>query len=1064
MPGRRTPSRRGGTPIGGDTPAALGSLVLSDSAINLNLYAGDAAREFTDVGQTFTLSNGGPGNWNNPQYSVGYSGTTGWLSFTVTNVNGEFLFVPVVDGTSLTASTQVATVTITDTRVSNSGQTVTVTALVAAQSPTMSAFPSSLSFSMVDETDPGTAQTATISNATGLGTLATPTAGTITGAGAAYIDSVGFSGPAGGPYTMTVTPTALGGTVGGPYQAIIPVSSSGALNSPITVAANITITAAAGAVIGLDRTLDDAQFTVGGANPGSQTVGYRNVGTGTLAGVTVQSATYGGDFTGWATVTLGTSSVTVAIDTSGIAVEGTAYVDVVLADANAAATATYRVFIRSNAAVLTPQLNVSPGAVGFTVNNGANGQNRTVTVQNVNGSLAELGTISAVLSPGVSWCTVSSFTNGQATLTFPTSALANGSYATNLVVSASLATNSPVSIPISATVQAAPTPGTYPPAPRLAALPQGYTYDQNVGHLVGSCFNDGGYAAAADGVMPTFGGTVYAVPSAYTINEVLTLLGNGTIVDGDVIEIAAGQSLAGVQWPARPGWVEGTSGFVQVRSSGHASLPAYQGELGPNKFTSANRAKDADAANMFSLTSSSNSISTLLLQRGASGYWFTGVRFYNSYTSAITNVSAIVATGGHVGTSLSQSQLSHRPSHIVFDRCIFRGAQSATRAINAGATYCRIVQCSMLECYKNNTEPQSILFLNGGDRTDIIGCSLSGWGETLYSGGGTPAIKDFSPSNIVAMWNYLWNDITHSGPPEYSDDNKNIVEFKTGWQAFIGFNKVEGTTYKADQKFCFLTKATDQSEKDPVTGLPVQLVLFPAHTHDIIFWCNDLTRSVGKGFMQVSDIVSDAFSSATIGTERIEAAWNKHFWDTTVPAANAGGPRAIPDNERLGLNFIRSQGNGVPGIHVYHNTFGAKQSFWTASANNGGVDWASIVVTDNIMIEAPNLGPIFGSGSGNNTTALNNNFGAGVWDCRRNFIRPGGAQWDATLLTTYSNGYTASNSLTGSFVDPNNTVSRDLTPIVPAGQPASYFDGTDGRPAGYDHAYMEEMLQGVDAD
>ena len=1055
--GRQSVAPRTG---GAGTTAPEGTLSVTGD-IALEVTAGDAAEVVLD---TLDVANLGPGVVSNITLAVSYSGATGWLSvasgLTATGVSYTFT----VDPSALSEGQEVATLTVTAGNATNSGITRTLTLSVGAASvpaPALRVSPPTLAVSIVDETALGTPVVAQAVN-DGSGTMAEPTIGTITGAGAGYIEDVTVTGPAGGPYSITVTPIAVGGTPGGPYPALIPVSAAGATGSPATLTVNVTVTSAQTAEIGLDRILDDATYTIGGSNPPTQVVGFRNVGTGSFAGVTIQSATYSGNFGGWATPTLGASSLSVAINAAAITTEGSAYFTVVLADANAANTATYSVFLRTANAPVVPALNVAPGAIGFTVNNGTNPGNRTVTITNSNGSLAALGTLSVALSPPVAWCSVTGVVNGVATLAFTTDALANGAYATAVVVSASLAPNSPASVPVNVTVQAAPAGGSYPPGPALAALPQGWTYDQSVGHPVGSCFNDGGYSGAADGAMPAFGGTVYEVPGTYTIGQVLTLLGDGTIQDGDVVEIAAGTSLAGVQWPARSGWVEGTSGFVQIRTSGHASLPSYQGAAGPNKFTAANRATDAHAASMFSLTSSSNAISTLLLQRGASGYWFTGCRFYNSYTNANTNVSAIVASGGHVGTSLSQSQLSHRPSHIVFDRCLFRGAQSPTRAINAGATYCRIVQCSMQEAYKNDTEPQSILFLNGGDRTDVLGNSLNGWGECMYSGGGTPAIKDFSPSNIMAMWNYMWNDISHAGPPEYSDDNKNIVEFKTGWQAMFAFNKVDGACFKADQKFCFLAKATDQSEKD-ANGNPTQTILFPAHTHDIIFWCNDLSENIGKSFLQVSDIVSDAFSSATIGTERIEAAWNKHFWDTTVPAANAGGPRVPTNNDRLGLNFIRSQGNGVPGIHVYHNTFGAKQSFWTASANNNGVGWADIVVRDNILTEAPALGPIFGSGSGNNTTALNNNFGPGVWTCENNYILPGGAQWDATLQN-FGNKYTASSSLAGSFVDPTNASNRDLTPIVPAGQPASYFNGQDGRPAGYDHTYMEEMLQGVTED
>lgn len=476
MPGRRTPTHRGGTPIGGDTPAAVGSLVLSDSAFTLNVNAGETT-EFTDPSYLLTLSNGGPGNWRNPQYSISLSFGSGWLTLVPENVAGSFVFTMTVNATALSAGTYTATITFTDAKVSNSGQDVVVTVVVVEQVPAILLNPVSLDFSIVDETVTGSSKDVTVSNATGVGTLATPSIGTITGAGAAYIDSVDVVGPSGGPFTITVTPTAVGGTPGGPYVASIPIASPGAQNTPVTLTANITVASSQTAVIGLTRTLDDAQFTIGGANPSDQSVGFVNAGAGSFAGVSIQSTSYSGVASGWATASIASSILTVAINTTGIVTEGFSTLDVVLEDANAASTATYTVFLKSQNAVLSPVLSVSPGAIGVTIDNGTTPQDRTITIQNVNGSLADLGTIGVAFSPGVAWVSVASVVNGLATLTFSTASLANGTYNTSVVVSAPNATNSPITVPLTLTVQAPQTPGTFLPPPWT--LPTTATHDTN---------------------------------------------------------------------------------------------------------------------------------------------------------------------------------------------------------------------------------------------------------------------------------------------------------------------------------------------------------------------------------------------------------------------------------------------------------------------------------------------------------------------------------------------------------------------------------------------------------
>lgn len=440
MPGRRAPARRATASTGGSA-AAVGSLVLSTATLGLSIEAG-ASEAFGD--QTFVLSNGGPGSWSNPQYSIGYSAATGWLSFTIVN-DGSYTFTPVVDASALSASTQTATVTFTDTNVSNSGQTVTITLTVVAVQKLIVMTPPALSTTIVDEAV-GTPVTAIISGAGGV--LATTTVGTITYSGAFtnWITGTTVTDNGDDTWTLELETTAVGGAVGGPYVATVPIVSTGATNTPLAFEASLTVTSGTTAILSVDRVLDDTRGS-------AKTVGVRSANQNPLAGPSVDSTTYSGSLTNWATVSLAGTSLTVTPDLTGQP-DGTGYCHVDLVDANSATGVRYSVVLNNNVAAPTPTLSVSPAALGPTVTAGGSPGNSQLTITNPTGSLADLGAVTVQFTTAVSWASVS-YAAGVATVTYSTASLPAGTYAATVRVASSLAINSPVDVPLLLTVQAA---------------------------------------------------------------------------------------------------------------------------------------------------------------------------------------------------------------------------------------------------------------------------------------------------------------------------------------------------------------------------------------------------------------------------------------------------------------------------------------------------------------------------------------------------------------------------------------------------------------------------------
>lgn len=1072
MPGRRLPTRRQVAASGGSTPA-LGQLLVAATGepTPALIYSGVAGNPAFTPPEVFTVSNVGAGPWSGaPSLVVSYDDTEDWLTTTQSvGLDGVVTYEFSIDTTILSAGTQVATLTFTDALCSNSPQTATVTVVVEAQVPQLALSVQQFAVSMLVGTS-ATVFRLTASNA-GTGTMAAPTFGTVVYNEVFddWITSPSVTDNGDGTYALAFTLDPTGGTAGS-YSASVPIVSTGAVNTPVTLPVSLTLqpVASGGAIIAFDRSLDDVSGTVGGANPATQVVGVSSANQFALAGPTIVGTTYSGDFTGWATATIVGSAVSVAIDTSGIAAAGTGYATVEVSDANAALTATYQVFLKMDQVVPpAPSLIVLPTALGPSVVAGGNPTPATVTINNANGSIAQLGTVSCTLTPGVAWASVA-YNNGQAVVTYNASALTEGAYTTTLRVASTTATNSPRDIPISLTVSAAPTPGTYP-IPQVAAPPAGWTWDATLGYPTGSMFNTlASYRDADDGAMPAFSGTVYAVPGSYSWSQVTTLLADGTIVDGDVIEIAAGTVINNAQLPVRSGWAYGSSGFVQIRSSGHTSLPAYA-YGSPAAHGNANRAdRNTHLPYMATFRTATRNQSTILPQTNgtstASGYWITGMDFFSD--TALWSYYNVNLTAHSGPNPVTQNQVGLCPSQIVFDRCVFRETSSALNKIRADGRHISIQNCdignanNIQSTLGENYEGHGIFIVNTPGPVQTIGNIYSGhigW----FMGGSDPAIGNVVPTDGVNMWNKIWCPLGVQNDND-GNDYKNAIEHKTGRRWIHAFNDIRYYPYHSQQSFLMINKCTDQpSGQSTSSGNN-----YAAHTTDIAYWCNRM-RNCGKGFFGTTDI--DAFTStAAIGCERIETCYNLHVYDESFVAPSLS---PIPTTNKRGIAVYMGKGNGSPDIRIEYNTFSGSGPAGAQSMVNlddpqvNRDQWSNVVISNNVFHQKANNGPIFGSAGAQDSTALNNHFLPGKWQFRRNYTMLGtnAAQWDNTLLGgNNQNGHLANQSV---FVDPANFNYKLVPELTQAarlwpgnGATPSGGDTTGTRDCGYDHDYMVAVM------
>lgn len=1049
MPGRRVPARRAASATGGASPAQ-GSLVLSRTSIPLTITAG-ASKTFEEAGETFTLSNGGPGSWANPQYSIGYSAATGWLSFSISD-DGTRTFTPVVNASALSASTQTATVTFTDANVSNSGQTVTITLTVSAQQTLIVLTPTTLNTSVVDEGS-GTAITTTISGVGG--SLATPTVGTITYSGAFtnWITGTTVTDNGDGTFTLEVSPTGVGGTVGGPYVATVPVISSGASNTPQNLTVNLTVTSSQQALLSVTRSLDDVRGTVGGSNPADQVVGVVSANQFPLAGPTINSVTYSGTHSGWATATLVGNTLTVSTSLSGISTPGTSYVHVDITDANAANTARYSVVLVVDQPSPVPALSVSPPALGPSVTVGSNYQDQTITVTNVNGSLADLGTVTVQFTTPVSWASVA-YASGVATVSYSAASLAQGSYSATLQIAATAAANSPVNVPVLLTVTAV-VGGNYP-VPSIPVPTTGYTWDASLGYPVGSIFNSlASYRGADNDALPTFGGTERVCTTQAQVNTALADCASGVLTDGDIITISAGLTINPLQLPVRSGWTYGTGGFIWIRTSGHASLPSYTANQGPASHTDAKRVDWATHAQyMFTSRATATGTSTLCPQQGAGGYWITGCEFANTDTSAYPYT--IIDIRAHSGTTITtQNQAAHCPSMIVLDRCAIR--RNATHghiiSVRADGRHISVRNCDLVWAKQENPNPSNVLeckgvlVLNTPGPVAILGTAMGAAGIGILSGGTDPNIPNVVPSDVIFAYNKVWNPSTAHLDPADGNDYKNATELKTGIRWIVFGNDYRYWPMHPQQRYCFVLKPVDQGGGNN----------YAAEVRDVAIWCNRL-RDVTKGLVTMID-KGDFVSSTNIGLSRAECGYNLKLFAQLVQPG-----QAFDTSHKQDSSIYRGagQGDGAQDIRVHHNTsqYTNGQSLLNIEETTVGANWQRVEYNNNVHVGGVQFGPVYGNAGQQDSAALDRQFGAGNWTFRRNYVYSGfpGGVWDTTL----AGGNNLNKYLTVSaFTDPANgnykliASATDASASFPGGG-----GGTDGRDCGYDHDYLTAMFAG----
>lgn len=410
------------------------ALTLSTTALAFGAVQGGSS----PTAQTVSVGNSGQAPLAGPTTSISYGSGAGWLSATVSGTVAPYTVTIAPTTGALAAGTYTATVSIASTGASNTPRAVAVTFTVDPQ-PTLQLSTQSVAFSAIQAGGSPTQQTVAVGNGGG-GTLAPPTASVSYTTGTGWLSAT-VSGTA-APYTIAIQPTT-GALTAGTYSATVSVASTGATNTPQSVAVTFTVTAAAQPTLAAVPGALTFSALAGGASPAAQNVALSNSGTGTLAAPVVSVAYDVGG--AWLSTNLTGSansySLTVTPTVSGLAA-GT--YTATLSVASAGATNTPLSIPVTFTVTTPPSITLSSGAVRFVATlGGAAPAAQNVTVTNGGGgTLAPLST-SITYASGAGWLTAT-VTGLTVTLQPTLSALsASGSYVATVLVASAGAANSP---------------------------------------------------------------------------------------------------------------------------------------------------------------------------------------------------------------------------------------------------------------------------------------------------------------------------------------------------------------------------------------------------------------------------------------------------------------------------------------------------------------------------------------------------------------------------------------------------------------------------------------------
>lgn len=258
-------------------------------------------------------------------------------------------------------------------------------------------------------------------------------------------------------------------------------------------------------------------------------------------------------------------------------------------------------------------------------------------------------------------------------------------------------------------------------------------------------------------------GTVHAVD---TNGELTTAL--GAVVDHDIIEIPAGVTLSSSTVFTLQN--RSDSGWVLIRTDQTSWLTS----------TANDRAATGDISNMPTLHCTS-SASFFQPAQSARGYDFRGIHFTKDQDA--TDVA-----GGFIFWNASpQTQVSHQPTYLYIDKCLFinpnsAGAQSTCRrGLALTGEFALVERSQFLRFAAAGQDSQGIAFNHGVGKWMVNDCTVEAASENIMCGGSPQSMGAAATcADAYIRYCYFPKTAADLDVSPFGSTQKNFMELKHG--------------------------------------------------------------------------------------------------------------------------------------------------------------------------------------------------------------------------------------------------------------------------------------------
>lgn len=651
----------------------------------------------------------------------------------------------------------------------------------------------------------------------------------------------------------------------------------------------------------------------------------------------------------------------------------------------------------------TPSLGhttVSVASLSFTDTlAGSNPATQQFTVTNT--GQGSIGT--PVVTASQPWLTTTMTGSGPWTVTVGclTGSLGIATYTDTITVAASNADNPPVAVAVTFIVTASVAHGNYV-APDVTTLPTGITWDATNGRPSGGVF-------LTDYAKPTFSGTNRAATGRAAVQAAID-----ASVDGDLVtvDVASTIQTIGTSSPALNLPNRGTSGWVNIRPSTFASLPAYTKGDAVSNWDKTKRVTSADTANLWKIETLHNNTPVFTFAQGSQGWWIDGMEarvessFNGTFDDAVVKIQAN-----------TQTQSSHQPDRIVINHSWIHNnsvPSRASRGITGNAKNLGIFHSTIEGFEATGKDTQAFISFNGEGPIALVGSMFGGMAENVFFGGADPSITGLNPTNIDIRFNYIPKQNGWAG----NANLKNMLEFKKGVNAFVFGNVFDGG-YWGGQQHSLVLKATNQSSGDPTALLQNVIVAYNK-------WYNQ-----NAGFVNIAGN-SETYVSAKMN--HVEVAHNVVYAGTLVPGS-PGTPTGTNKPIQVLLDSHSNPSAGYDYVRIHHNSLSiAGNSHLFIGDPPSAQNYTNFRFDSNVNDKTGQFGFIFATGGATNKTCLDSMLGSANWQCRTNAMAS-----NTNLGTLNASSY--NNIATSQQI---YTSATDFTiPIASTALKAKGYDGDD---------------------